>query len=144
MDLVFSTFNVHLNQIDLDLLYANFFHFTFGTVTVINSWDHDEDYKPMVKLDKIALPFSNRIDSFRRRRFMACLPYNAAAVCRVSVTKGRESKSFRARYRPTSNNVTNSCVEKMCKKHPLSELSVRMFVPRVAYTLHDVAHNTTA
>lgn len=107
-------------------MYAIFLYFAFGTVTVINSWDHDEDYKPMVKLDKITLPFSNRRDSFRRTDafWHVCRTtqqqFESAMLFRVSVTKGRESKSFRARYRPTlaPNNVTNSCVEKMCKNTP--------------------------
>lgn len=125
MDLVFSTFNVHLNQMDLDLLYAIFLlYFALGTVTVINSWDHDEDYTPMVKLDKITLPFSNRRDSFRRRRFMACLPYNAAAVWIGDVVpceraEGERVESFRARYRPTlALRITSlTAVWKRCAKN---------------------------
>lgn len=52
---------------------------------VTTSWDHDEDCKPMVELDKIILPFSNRTKSSAFRPYETVVCTRSSSFYFVSV-----------------------------------------------------------
>lgn len=93
---------------------------------VINSWDHDEDCTPMMKLDKVTLLFSNRRDSFQPKTLYARIQCDCSGnssrtkIQRINrATKGRRKAHWMLSIQRPLNtkNVTNSCAWKSFAKN---------------------------